>query len=76
MEIRIGITQSMKEISLELAEGTERESVEKQVESALVDGAILWLTDRMGRRVGVPAERVAYVEFSTTTERAVGFGAA
>lgn len=76
MEIRIGIVQSMKELSVELAEGTDRETVERDVETALQGEQLLWLTDRKGRRVGVPASRVAYVEFSATVERNVGFGAA
>jgi hypothetical protein len=76
MEIRIGIVQSMKELSVELPEGTDRDALEKDVENALVGDQLLWLTDRKGRRVGVPASRVAYVEFSTTSERNVGFGAA
>jgi hypothetical protein len=75
MEIRIGIVQSMKELSVELAEGTDREAVQKDVEAALEGDKLLWLTDRKGRRVGVPAARIAYVEFSSTVERNVGFGA-
>jgi hypothetical protein len=50
---------------------------------ALVDAAvekgsgILWLTDKRGRRVGVPAAKLAYVELDTGAEtRRVGFGAA
>jgi len=35
---------------------------------------MLWLTDRKGRRVGVPAAKVAYVEIgSPSEERRVGF---
>ena len=76
MEIRIGIVQSMKELSIELPEGTDRDVVEKDVATALAGDKLLWLTDRRGRRVGVPAVHVAYVEFTTTSERNVGFGAA
>ncbi|HEY5120252.1 MAG TPA: DUF3107 domain-containing protein [Acidimicrobiales bacterium] len=76
MEIRIGIVQSMKELSVELPEGTDRDAVQKDVESALEGDHLLWLTDRKGRRVGVPASRVAYVEFTNVSERNVGFGAA
>lgn len=76
MEIRIGIVQSMKELSVELPEGTDRDVVEKNVESALEGDKLLWLTDRKGRRVGVPAARVAYVEFTNVSDRNVGFGAA
>ncbi len=76
MEIRIGIVQSMKELSVELPEGADRDAVEKEVEAALEGDRLLWLTDRKGRRVGVPAARVAYVEFTNVSERNVGFGAA
>jgi hypothetical protein len=76
MEIRIGIVQSMKELDIELPEGTDRDALAKEVEAALEGDRLLWLTDRKGRRVGVPAARIAYVEFTTTSERIVGFGAA
>ena len=76
MEIRIGIVQSMKELSVELPEGTDRDAVQKDVELALDGDSVLWLTDRKGRRVGVPASRMAYVEFNNVSERSVGFGAA
>lgn len=76
MEIRIGIVQSMKELDIELPESADRDEIMKDVESALSQDQILWLTDRKGRRVGVPAARVAYVEFTTTNDRVVGFGTA
>jgi len=75
MDIRIGIVQSMKELEVELPEDANREEVQKEVETALGNDQILWLTDRKGRRVGVPAARIAYVEFATpASERVVGFG--
>jgi len=76
VEIRIGIVQSMKELDIELPESADRDEIMKDVESALSQDQILWLTDRKGRRVGVPAARVAYVEFTTTNDRVVGFGTA
>ena len=47
------------------------------IESALpTPDGVLWLTDRRGRRVGVPTAKVAYVEVGGTAEdRRVGFGA-
>jgi hypothetical protein len=75
MDIRIGIVQSMKELEVELPESANREEIMKEVEAALGTETILWLTDRKGRRVGVPASRIAYVEFATSSsERIVGFG--
>ena len=39
------------------------------------DDKVLWLTDKSGREVGIPSERVAYVEFGRPdTERRIGFG--
>ena len=77
MDIRIGIVQSMKEIEVELPEDVDREEVVKQVETALGGDSVLWLTDRKGRRVGVPAARIAYVELgSPKSDRVVGFGTA
>ncbi len=75
MDIRIGIVQSMKEIDIELPEDADRDQVIHQVEEALDNEKVLWFTDRKGRRVGVPAARIAYVEVgSPKSERVVGFG--
>lgn len=75
MEVRIGITQTPKEIELEL--DADADDLVKLVDGALgSEDGVLWLTDRKGRRVGVPAARVAYVEIgSGHEERRVGFGA-
>lgn len=76
MDVRIGIVQSMKEIELEMAEETDRADIESQVAAAVSADGILWLTDRKGRRVGVPASKIAYIEIGpSSTERRVGFGA-
>jgi hypothetical protein len=75
VEVRIGIVQSMKELEVELPEDAERDDVIAQVEAALAGEAVLWLTDRRGRRVGVPSARIAYVEVGAPAgERRVGFG--
>lgn len=77
MEVRIGVTQSPKEIEIDLGDDADAAAVAKQIEDALTgDLGVLWLTDRKGRRVGVPAGKVAYVEIGSPTEdRRVGFGA-
>jgi hypothetical protein len=77
VDVRIGITQSPKEVEIELADDADRDAVLADIEKAL-DGSdsVLWLTDRKGRRVAVPAAKVAYIEVGApTTERRVGFGA-
>ena len=74
MEVRIGVFHSPKELELEV-EGSP-ESVETAFAEALkADDGVLWLTDTKGRRVGVPAERVAYVEIEADhLAKRVGFG--
>jgi hypothetical protein len=75
VEVRIGIVQTMKELEIELPEDADRDEVMAHVESALSADTVLWLTDRRGRRVGVPTSRVAYVEVGAPAgERRVGFG--
>ena len=77
MDIRIGIVQSMKELELSLPQEMKQKDVIKEVEAIIGTDKVLWLTDKKGRRVGVPAERIAYVEIgSGVTERVVGFGTA
>jgi Protein of unknown function (DUF3107) len=77
VDVRIGVTHTPKEIEVELVEGTDPDAIVAQIEEALGGTGLLWLTDRRGRRVGVPAARVAYVELNTGSEdRRVGFGAA
>jgi Protein of unknown function (DUF3107) len=79
VEVRIGVTQVPREIEVDLGDDTDRNDVVKQVDAALADadkGSILWLTDRKGRQVGIPAAKVAYIEIgSADDERRVGFGA-
>jgi Protein of unknown function (DUF3107) len=78
VDVRIGVVQTPKEIEVELAEGTDADALSQQIEAALTtENGVLWLTDRRGRRVGVPSSRIAYVEFNVTSdERRVGFGSA
>ena len=77
MEIRIGVVYTPKELSVELPDGKDAASdVVKALEKALDDGKpMLWLTDAKGRRVGVPVDKVAYVEIATDDDhKRVGFG--
>ena len=76
MDVRVGVTQTPKEIHVELPDGADQEKLIADVEKALSeDAGVLWLTDRKGRRVGIPAAKVAYVEIGSPSEdRRVGFG--
>ena len=77
MDVRIGIVQSSKELEVELADDIDHEGVIGEIEGALgKEEGVLWLTDRRGRRVAVPVNKVAYVEVGApAAERRVGFGA-
>ena len=73
MEVRIGVTQTPKEIEVEL-DDSDAARVRELVESAVgAEGGVLWLTDRKGRTVGIPSTKIAYVEINSVEERRVGF---
>ena len=74
MDVRIGVLHCPKELTLEV-DGDASELEASVNETLRAERAVLWLTDVDGRRVGVPAERVAYVEIELygATKR-VGFG--
>ncbi len=76
MEIRIGVTYTPKEIMIELADGADGASVKASVDAVLSGSdAVLWLEDKKGRQVGVPADKIAYVEVgSEDSTRPIGFG--
>ncbi|HEX2118362.1 MAG: DUF3107 domain-containing protein [Acidimicrobiales bacterium] len=78
MEIRIGVTYSPKEIEIDLAEDVSGDELVEQISSSVgEEGTMLWLTDRKGRRVGVPTSKLAYVEIGAPhSDRRVGFSPA
>lgn len=72
MDVKIGITDSGREVTVSM--NSSPEEIEKQVSVALQDGANLTLVDDKGRRVIVPSARIAYVEIGPADSRRVGFG--
>lgn len=74
MELRIGVLHTPKELSVEL-EGTADEIVAAINDAVKDEGAIVWVTDVKGRRLGVPASKIAYVEVDEDgANKRVGFG--
>ncbi|MCW2857689.1 MAG: hypothetical protein JWR52_3304 [Marmoricola sp.] len=71
MEVKIGVTHANRELTVDTA--LDADAVEKLVNKALGDGGLLSLTDVKGRRIVVPAEKLAYIEISTSTAGQVGF---
>lgn len=72
MEIKIGVQDTPREVSLDSEDTAE--SVIAAVEAALAGGGNLKLVDERGRTVIVPAAKIAYVEVGATTRGRVGFG--
>ena len=77
MDLRIGVTNAPKEITVELADDTDVDALRADVDRVVggEEGAGLWLTDVRGRQVGVPADRIAYVDVGAAgSDNPVGFG--
>lgn len=74
MEVKIGVQFAPRELVLDSSQTPEE--IEKAVAEALkADLGVLTLTDASGRRVLVPADKLAYVEIADSEQRRVGFGA-
>ncbi len=76
MDVRIGVTYTAKELDIELPDDAKSDDVQAAIDDAITgDSPVLWLTDKRGRRVGVPVEKLAYVEIgSPEADRRIGFG--
>jgi DNA-binding MurR/RpiR family transcriptional regulator len=74
MELRIGVVHTAKELTAELEGGAD--DVIAQIDAAIAAGAaVVWFTDTKGRRVGAPADKIAYVEIDEDgSSKRVGFG--
>ena len=75
MDIRIGVTNSMRELDLDLDDSVDRAELKERIEVALgQEDGVLWMIDRRGREVAVPSAKVAYVEIGSPSDsRTIGF---
>jgi hypothetical protein len=72
VEVKIGVQFAPRELTLEST--LSPEEVETAVARALSDdNGVLNLVDEKGRRVLVPASKLAYVEIAEQSQRQVGF---
>ena len=74
MRVRIGISDS-REIDIDVK---NEKSFKAEVGAAFSDESlrVLWVTDVKGRTVGIPIERIAYIEMESSEDRpSVGFSA-
>lgn len=75
VEIKIGFTQSPRELVINTEESQEV-VVAKVKEASSSDVGILELQDAKGSKFVVNVTQIAYVEVGTTAPRAVGFAGA
>ena len=75
VDVRIGVTQAPRELTLEVADG-DRDDLKSRVEAALSGTTdVLWVTDKRGRDIVIPSAKIAYVEVgSAEGDRRIGFG--
>ena len=74
MEVKIGVQHVSRELVV------ESEQTPAEVEAAVADAFsgksnLLQLVDEKGRKLLIPADRLAYVEIGEESSRRVGFGA-
>ena len=73
MEVKIGVQYAPREINVETK--STPDEVEKLLTEALrADFGLFTLVDDKGRKVFIPAEKIAYIELGEPEARKVGFG--
>lgn len=75
VEVKIGVVETPRELSLTSSQTPDE--VQALVDDAVQKGTgMLSLADEKGRKVLVPAAKVAYVEIGPADSRRVGFSVA
>ncbi len=75
MDVRIGVTYTGKELDIDLGDDADADALQADVDAAMGGSTpVLWVTDKKGRRLGIPTDKLAYVEIgSPDAERRIGF---
>lgn len=71
MEVKIGVQHSPRELVVDTDDTAE--AVEKLVADAVSGEGVVTLTDTKGRKIIVPAAKIAYVEIGGGVAGTVGF---
>lgn len=77
MDIRIGITQAPRELSIEMNDDVAlRDALKADIDKALKgELTTLWVTDKKGRDIAIAASKIAYIEVGTGDDaKRIGFG--
>lgn len=72
MEIKIGIQQITRELTVET--DASAKAIESSLREAFNDNGLMVFTDDKGRRLLVPAAKIAYLDLGQEKTRPVGFG--
>jgi hypothetical protein len=73
VEVKIGIQSVPRELVVDTE--TTPEEIERELTDALLaPHGVLVLTNRNGKQLLVPADKIAFVEFVGNESRRVGFG--
>lgn len=73
MKVRIGIADTNKVVEIEVDDSAKFENAVEESYSG--DSSLLWFEDDKKRRIGIPRDRLSYVEIETDrASRNVGFG--
>jgi hypothetical protein len=72
MQVRIGIAETAREIELDIE---DVEEFKDRVEEAIADDdvPILWVTDVAEHLVGIPVDRIGYIDVTPEHKMAPGF---
>jgi len=74
MEIKIGIENVHKELTCRIKDKGHLEALLQRVAAAVGErSGLIWFEDDDGTRIGVPADKLAYLEVESDKERPVGF---
>ena len=71
MEVKIGVQHAPRELVVDTDESAD--AVQRLVAEAVEAGSVLTLTDSKGRKLVVPAAKIAYVEIGGGVVGQVGF---
>jgi uncharacterized protein DUF3107 len=72
VEIKVGIQYVNREVVVETNQTAA--DIEKAFGEAVTDGSVFTVTDERGRKVLIPADKIAYVDLGEENARRVGFG--
>ncbi len=74
MEVRIGVVNMHKELTCTIKEKERLQALLDEISAAIKDPtSMIWIEDDTGRRIGVPADKLAYVDVESDREHRVGF---